>query len=176
MNISDEGLQLITEAESVQLCAYPDPASALHRACLAAGINPLNHGYRALAGWESLGGEPWTIGVGHTGGVKPGDTCTEEQAMNWLRADVAWAEAAVRNNVGVKLSQGQFDALVSLVFNIGAGQFGSSTLLRRLNDTPPDYAGAAAEFPRWIHAGSKVLPGLVKRRALERAMFEGAAT
>lgn len=147
MNISDEGLQLITEAEGLRLAAYPDP-----------GTN----------------GEPWTIGVGHTGGVKPGDECTEDQAMDWLRADVAWAEAAVRNNVGVKLSQGQFDALVSLVFNIGAGQFGNSALLRLLNEG--DYAGAAAQFSRWTKAGGHDMPGLVTRRARERAMFEGAAS
>ncbi len=148
MRISDRGLEHITASEGCRLEAYPDPGTAPP------------HG----------NGEPWTIGVGHTGGVKPGDTCTMEQAMAWLRSDVAWAEAAVNRRITVPLAQSQFDALVSFVFNVGESQFGTSTLLRLLN--AGDYRGAAAQFDRWNLAGGRVMPGLVRRRAEERAMFE----
>ncbi|MCY1305462.1 Lysozyme RrrD [compost metagenome] len=69
----------------------------------------------------------------------------------------------------VPLSQGQFDALASFVFNLGSGNLQCSTLLRKLN--AKDYAGAADEFPRWNKAGGKVLAGLTRRRAAERALF-----
>lgn len=115
----------------------------------------------------------WTIGWGHTGDVQAGDVITAHQAEVLLAADVAVAEAAVRRLVTAPLTQGQFDALVSFVFNLGAGRLKGSTLLTKLNAR--DYAGAAAEFGRWTKgtvAGRKVtLPGLVKRRAAERAMF-----
>ena len=64
---------------------------------------------------------PITIGIGHTGGVRMGDACTEEQAMGWLRSDVGSAEVAVSELVAVALKQGQFDALVSFAFNLERG-------------------------------------------------------
>jgi lysozyme len=73
----------------------------------------------------------------------------------------------------VSLNQGQYDALVDFTYNLGPAALQGSTLLRKLN--AGDYAGAAAEFPKWCHAGRAVLPGLVTRRARERAMFEGDA-
>src|ERR1035437_8106279 len=75
----------------------------------------------------------WTIGFGHTHGVKEGDTCTMVQALGWLGEDVAWAVAAVNHQVKVTINQNQFDALVSLCFNIGATNFASSGLLRYVN-------------------------------------------
>lgn len=142
MKISDEGLDFIASHEGLLLKAYPDPAT---------------------------GGEPWTIGVGHTGGVKLGDTCTHEQAMAWLREDVETAERCVNASVKVPIAQSQFDALVSLVFNIGCGNFGKSTLLRKLNDG--DDAGAAEEFLRWNRAAGKVMAGLTTRRTDEMELF-----
>ena len=115
----------------------------------------------------------WTIGYGHTAGVPAGMTCDEATAAAWLREDVAGAEAAVHRLATVPLRQGQFDALVSFTFNLGQGALASSTLLRKLN--AGDCAGAAAEFPKWCHAGREVPPGLVTRRARERALFEGDA-
>lgn len=138
------GLALIKAAEGLEVEAYPDPG------------NPET-------------GEPWTIGYGHTRGVRPGDTCTEEQATEWLREDLRAAEASVRHLVDVPLSQGQFDALASFVFNVGAMAFANSTLLRLLNEG--DTAGAAEQFKRWNRGASGVLPGLVTRRAAERALF-----
>ena len=71
------------------------------------------------------------------------------------------------------LTQGQFDALASFIYNIGWGAFAKSTLCRYAR--AGDWAKAAAEFDKWVHGGGKVLPGLVRRRAAERALFEGTA-
>jgi lysozyme len=142
MKTSARGLDLIKAHEGLRLEAYPDPAS---------------------------GGDPWTIGYGHTAGVKPGDVITQEQADAYLREDIAWAEDAVRSGVKVPISQAAFDAMVSLTFNIGAGAFGRSTLLKMLN--AGDHAGAADQFMRWTTAAGRVMPGLEKRRAAERALF-----
>lgn len=118
-------------------------------------------------------GNVWTIGYGSTRGVKQGDRITKERAEELLREDVARFESPVRRLVKVPLEQHQFDALVSFAFNVGSGALGSSTLLRLLN--AGDYAGAAAQFDRWNRAGGQVLAGLTRRRAAERAMFEGRA-
>lgn len=111
-----------------------------------------------------------TIGYGHTAGVAMGQTITQQQADDYLRRDVRQFERAVARLVTVPLTQGQFDALVSFAFNLGEGALAQSTLLRMLN--AGDYAGAAAQFDRWNKAGGRVLPGLVRRRAAERALFE----
>jgi len=121
----------------------------------------------------------WTIGWGHTKGVKEGDTCTPEQADRWLDEDTDWAERAVNDLVEVPLNQNQFDALVSFVFNVGRGSghddphgpsgFMGSTLLRLLNMA--DYAGAANQFRRWDKSKGRVLNGLVLRRMDEKALF-----
>ena len=112
-----------------------------------------------------------TIGAGHTGpDVHAGMTITEEQAEELLAKDLESAERSVNSAVKVLITQTQFDALVSFVFNVGAGAFASSTLLRLLN--AGDYKGAAAQFDRWNKGPSGPLPGLTKRRAAERKMFE----
>lgn len=144
MKISDAGLKLLKDSEGCELKAYRDAAGVL------------------------------TIGYGDTGDVVEGQTITMAEAEARLASRLPYFERSVEGMVKVPLSQGQFDALMDFVYNLGSEALRASTLLRKLN--AGDYAGAAAEFPRWIHAGSKVLPGLVKRRALERAMFEGAAT
>ena len=120
-----------------------------------------------------------TIGWGSTKGVAMGMTITQEQAQARFEADLSAAEAAVEKLVDVPLTQGQFDALVSFVFNVGASNLAKSTLLRLLNDGRP--ATASMQFPMWCHArdpktGKLVaLPGLVKRRAEEKAMFDAAS-
>lgn len=110
-----------------------------------------------------------TIGYGHTKGVKMGMRITNAQAEEYLKQDIAWAQDAVNSLVKVRLTQNQFDALVSFVFNVGASAFTKSTLLRMLNGG--DYQGAADQFLRWDKQGGKVLRGLTKRRAEERALF-----
>lgn len=113
--------------------------------------------------------DAWTIGFGSTIGVKEGDTCTLEQACEWLKEDAEDAADAVRSRMLAKLTQNQFDSLVSLVFNIGEVQFATSTLLRNLNAN--DYAGAQEQFHVWNHQAGKVLGGLTKRRAAEAEHF-----
>ncbi len=111
----------------------------------------------------------WTIGYGHTKSVKPGMVITEAEADRLLEQDVAWVKAAVVGAVKVPLTANQTSALYSFVFNVGAGAFRSSTLLRKLN--AGDYAGAQAQFRRWNKAGGKVLRGLTRRRAAEAKLF-----
>lgn len=112
----------------------------------------------------------WTIGWGHTQGVYPGLTITEQEAQDLFDEDVAWAVNAVNKYVTVGLNQNQFDALVSFVFNIGETAFRKSTLLRKLN--AGDYEGAANELPRWNKQKGKILRGLVRRREEEKHLFE----
>lgn len=139
MNLSDEGLELIRRHEGLRLNAYQD----------AVGV--------------------WTIGYGHTGGVKPEDTIDEHQAVVLLGEDVREAEECIAEHVTVDLTQGQFDALVSFVFNLGCAAFKRSTLLRLLNEG--DVGGACTQFARWVNAGGEPLAGLVKRRADEAERF-----
>lgn len=141
---SPEWRQLVTSFEGLSLKAYPDPGS---------------------------GGEPWTIGYGHTGGVKKGDVITEDEAVRLLYSDASRFESAVNKLVDVPLTQYQFDALTSFTFNTGEGNLSRSTLLKKLNQG--DYDGAASEFGRWVYASGKKLNGLVRRRKAEEAMFRG---
>lgn len=111
----------------------------------------------------------WTIGYGHTSGVYAGMTCTQAQADQWLAEDIQGSAYVVNKVVTAPLNQNQFDALVDFVFNLGSGNFQSSTLLRLLNQG--DYAGASNEFPKWNHAGGKELAGLTVRRLAEQQLF-----
>jgi len=115
-----------------------------------------------------------TIGFGHTHGVKLGDRCTQEQADKWLLSDLNATERTINEFVTVKITQNQRDALASFIYNVGPGAFKNSTLARKLNNG--DYTGAAAEFAKWTKAGGRTLPGLISRRAAERALFESKIT
>ena len=113
----------------------------------------------------------WTCGYGHTQGVVEGVVCTKAQADAWLEGDLAIAEGAVNRMVKAALRQNQFDALVSLVYNIGQGNFAESTVLKRLNIGTPDYSGAATAFLLWNKTNGEINPGLVRRREAEQALF-----
>lgn len=127
-----------------------------------------SEGIRLFAYRDSTG--VWTIGYGHTGNdVTPGLMITGIQADALLRQDVAVCERAVTALVKVPLTQGQFDALVDFVFNLGAASLRQSKLLRLLNAS--DYVGASSQFIRWNKAGGKVLAGLTKRRLAEQQLF-----
>lgn len=144
MTTSKVGIDLISSFEDTKLKAYDD----------GVGV--------------------WTIGTGTTiypdgRKVKKGDTCTQDQAKAYFVHDLKRFEASVNNLVKVPLSQNQFDALVSLAYNIGTDAFAGSTLLKKLN--AKDYQGAADQFPLWNKGGGKVLNGLVRRRTAERALF-----
>lgn len=110
-----------------------------------------------------------TIGYGHTGpDVKEGMKITEAQADALLREDVTEAEDAVSRLCPVT-TDNQFSALVSFTFNLGEGNLASSTL--RAKHNAGDYAGAQAEFGRWVYAGGVKLNGLVKRRDAEAELY-----
>jgi lysozyme len=167
------GRRIIVEREGIHETSYPDPASLLARALRKpAEKRPPN--------WLCLPGDPWTIGIGATGpGIGPGITWTKEQIWARFERDLEMVELQVERAVCVPVNEDQFSALVSFTFNVGihklthGGPGGRpSRLLARLNDG--DYLGAAAEFPKWVHAGDQVEPGLVARRAREQALFLAA--
>lgn len=123
-----------------------------------------------LKAYQDTGGV-WTVGYGHTGpDVKPGMVVTEAKADDLLREDLQEAEAGVRR-LFPRTSPYQFDALVSFVFNLGEGQVGKATLRAKHNSG--DYAGAKAEFAKWVFDNGKRLRGLERRRAAEAAMYGG---
>jgi GH24 family phage-related lysozyme (muramidase) len=112
----------------------------------------------------------WTVGFGHYGpDVHKEMHVTRDQALALLHRDTTDAQNAVRQLVKVPLTPSQFDALTSLIFNIGGGAFAESTLLRELNAW--DYRAAGNQFLRWNKSGSKVLLGLSRRRRAERKKF-----
>lgn len=111
-----------------------------------------------------------TICSGHTATAKLGQVKTDAECAELLQKDVVYAEKGVRRLVKTPLTQPQFDALVSFVFNVGEANFASSTLLRKINAN--DCWGAGAEFNKWVYARGQKLPGLVKRRADERKHWE----
>jgi Phage-related lysozyme (muraminidase) len=142
MNVSAAGMKMIQGFEGLRLTTYKD-----------------------------IVGIP-TIGYGSTGkDVKMGMTITKAQAEDMMRADLERFEEAVLAPLNAKPTQNQFDAMVSLAYNIGAGAFTESTLVRKFNKG--DVQGAANEFLRWNRAGQKVVDGLTRRRHRERDHFLG---
>ena len=113
----------------------------------------------------------WTIGVGHTRGVKQGQKITEAQAISLLKGDLLPCENYV-NNLGVCKTQGQFDALVDFCFNLGTGALGRSTLLKFIRQGKAEQY-IRGEFAKWVKSGGKTLAGLVKRRAWEADRYFG---
>jgi lysozyme len=111
----------------------------------------------------------WTIGYGHTHGVKEGDVITEEFAAVSLDVELYRLGRRVDAIITVAPRQGEFDALVSFAYNLGVGALASSTLLKLYNQGYRDLA--ANQFVRWNKAGGKVLAGLTRRRQAEREMF-----
>jgi lysozyme len=144
LTYSQDCIDLIKTSESLRLVAYPDPAS---------------------------GGEPYTIGYGHTGpDIYLGKKITEDEAEVYLLQDIQRCETAIYGLVRVTLTQGQFDALVDFIFNEGVSHFKDSTLLRLINRGLFDLADK--EFAKWDLADGKKFEGLTKRRAAEAALFD----
>ena len=139
MNTSPKGIALIKEFEGLRLKAYKCP------------------------------GGVWTIGYGHTAGVKPGMVITEAQAEEYLKADLIAFERYL-NGLGLALNQNQFDALVSFIYNVGTGNFYSSTILRKVRANPQDNS-IMDEFLRWVYSKGRVLPGLQRRRLAEMKLY-----
>ena len=113
----------------------------------------------------------WTIGYGHTEGVKEGDTCTAEEAASWLIEDIESRQKALAHYVNKPVTECQFVALTSLAFNVGVQNVVKSKLLRKLN--MGDYDGAADEFLDFDLANGKRVPGLTRRRKAEYDLFIG---
>jgi lysozyme len=139
MEYSNKGLELTRDSEGCKLKAYQDT------------------------------GGVWTIGVGHTGGVKPNDVITKELADTLLKHDIAYAVNIVNTHC-LPATQGQFDALTDFVYNVGPSQFLTSHLYRY--HVAGEYKKAAAEFPKWKFDNGVVEPGLVTRRQKERELYE----
>ena len=106
-----------------------------------------------------------TIGYGHTKNVTSGMKITQVEANNYIKADILPIETFLKG-LNVNLKQGQYDALVDFMFNLGIGNFKNSTLCKLIKANSSDEK-ICAEFMKWVHGGKKVLPGLVKRRKWE---------
>jgi lysozyme len=130
----------------------------------------VHEGYRGEAYIPVKGDKP-TLGYGTTDGVKPGDTIEPVQALIRKLADVQRFEGALKQCVRVPLHQHEYDAFLSLAYNIGPGAFCGSTLVRRLN--AGDYAGACAEILRWDRFRGEPLRGLTLRRQAENRQCLG---
>jgi lysozyme len=124
----------------------------------------LHEGYKDMAYIPTPGDVP-TIGFGTTGGVKLGDKTTPTQALSRVMVDIQKFEGAVKSCVQVPLTQGEYDAYISLSYNIGSSAFCNSTLVKRLNQS--EYALACQEILRWNRFQGKELAGLTKRRQEE---------
>ena len=111
----------------------------------------------------------WTIGYGHTSGVSPNSFITIQEADEYLHRDVATIEMQL-NKLNLSLRQCQWDAIVSFVFNVGIGNFKSSTLLAKIRINPDDNS-IIDEFLRWVYANGKVMRGLQKRRLTEMKLY-----
>ncbi len=129
-----------------------------------------SEGFRGEA-YIPVPGDVPTIGFGTTEGVRLGDRITPVQALGRAVADIDKFEGAVKRCVKVPLYQHEYDAYISLSYNIGGGAFCGSTLVRKLNAS--DYVGACEEILRWNKAGGKVLRGLVIRREAEYRQCRG---
>lgn len=137
MELSPKGLDFIKSFEGLRLESYQD----------AVGV--------------------WTIGYGTTHGIKPGMWIDEAEAEEMLRRDVAWFGKAVESLLPISLSQGEFDALTSFCYNVGAAALESSTLRKRLLAGEPRCWVYQKEMPRWNKGAGEVLAGLVRRRQAE---------
>ena len=111
----------------------------------------------------------WTIGYGHTSGVSPNSFITIQEADEYLHRDVATIEMKL-NKLNLILRQCQWDAIISFVFNVGIGNFKSSTLLAKIRINPEDNS-IMDEFLRWVYANGKVMKGLQKRRLAEMKLY-----
>lgn len=142
-----------------------------------AGLNFIKQreAFRSEAYQDS--GGVWTIGYGTTfidgKPVQPGMKITEQEALALKAKDIEKFENIVNKSVKVALSQNEFDALVSLAYNIGGGAFARSTLVRKLN--AGDRAGAAEEFKKWNKVKGQEVQGLTNRRNMESEMFAGTS-
>ena len=144
-------------------------ALAISGACIVSIAT--HEGYRGEA-YKDAVGVP-TVGYGETKGVTMKSKTTPDRALVQLLSSANSHADDIRQCIKVPLHQNEFDAYVSLAYNIGAKNFCGSTLVKKLNAA--DYTGACSEIRRWNRAGGKVLSGLTKRREQEYRMCMGEA-
>lgn len=143
--INARGLALIKEFEGCRLSAYPDPGT---------------------------GGEPWTIGFGHTEGVGHDDKISQGEADELLLEDVEEFEIGLNNLLGNSATNdSQFSAMLCLIYNIGVGNFAKSTVLKR--HRLGNYLGASRAFVLWNKAAGHAMSGLTRRREAEARLYRG---
>ena len=153
--------------------SYPDPASELAQALVARGLwqKYLRMQTGIPLSLASLSGHPWTIGMGVTApDINAKTVLNPEQYEQRENAELEKKLAALMKMVGhLDLPIKALGALLSFVYNVGIEAFRKSTLFERLLQR--DWQGAAAEFDRWVYANKRKMPGLVARRADEKALF-----
>lgn len=176
MKTSSKGLGLIKKYEGMREHAYPDPASPMYRAApkLRWGFAPVEVILSQLSPekrnqLQALSGSPWTIGYGFTKGVKAGMQMTVAQADARLITEVVDYEQGVMAALKVAPTQNEFDAMVSLAWNIGVPRFQTSSVVNAHNRG--DKASASRAFGLWNKANGKEEPGLVTRRAGESKLY-----
>jgi lysozyme len=142
-HINAAGLKLLMASEGCRLTAYPDPGS---------------------------GGDPWTIGYGAVGpGIEKGVTWTQDQCNKRLLQDIARFEKGVDELVKHPISENAFSSLVCFAYNVGLENFRRSTMLKLTNQG--SVVEASRQFPLWVRANGRVMPGLVMRRKAEAGLF-----
>ncbi len=141
------------------------------------GKDSLNKAGRLIAEFEGFSSTVYrcqagvrTIGYGHTRGVVDGQTITKEDALRLLMSELSTLQKALASVIHVDVTEGQFVAILSLVYNIGMWKFRTSTLLRELNKE--NFVNAGNEFARWIYVKRQPNEGLMRRRAKEREVFD----
>lgn len=144
------------------------------------GLSVSENGLRHIANEEGCRSKAyqcsahvWTVGLGHTQGIKQGDSATNEQIANYFVKDVGQAESVVKKHITQTATQAEYDMMVSFVFNLGAGNFANSTLLKKFNQG--DHQGACLQYPRWVYVNGKDCrledsncEGIPKRRDKEK--------
>lgn len=172
MNTSHEGMVEIKATEAFRQFAYPDPYSDLAQKYPGKrwGFAPADYIFASLPdSAKELSGAPWTIGYGYTEGVTKNDTMTQEEADLQFPRKLVPYERAVERGCKIKPTQKQFDAMVSLCYNIGAARFTTSTVLRCHNEG--DFLAASRAFGLFNKSKGKVSSGLTLRRQKEAAMY-----
>lgn len=159
-------LVVVTGAVGLKGCyPVPEPATSVSDLTLIKQFEGLK-----LIAYKPFPNDKWTIGYGHTQGVHAGMRITQKQANEFLMLDIEWVEEAINRNVTVTLTQNQYDALASWVFNLGETNLRKSTLLHKLNSG--DYKGAGEEFLRWNKQDGETVNGLIRRREAELALWK----
>lgn len=139
MKIGEKGKKLIKSFESCKLKAYRCPAGV------------------------------WTIGYGHTKGVKEGMVISQEDAERFFNEDIREFEGQL-NTLQLEINQNQYDALMSFIYNVGVARLAKSTLLKKVKANSEDKT-IRNEFNKWVYTGAQKLPGLQRRRAAEADLY-----